>query len=266
MATQSNDNVPAIVVDDTTKKYVPMQDRIAISVIRQSLISVQAVRIENEKQFEAAGEAFKKIAEDYKTAYAIHKKRKEPYLEGGKAVDGFFKPILDYLKSLRDALGEERAKWEDKLLREERERQRKAAEEAEIKRKEAEDAAMKKEQEAIELKNKDRKAAAEAYQQSLELQRKARQEAEAQEPEYVPEKVIPKTSGVSAVKKWKGEILDQTGFIKWCIANKKPEYLKVDATAWNRYAQNKKEAETLYFYANPVARVFVKYSSRSAGK
>ena len=94
-------------------------------------------KVESEDQAEKFGDFIKQIAGHVKKADAARVASKEPYLEGGRAVDGFFKSIIDPLKKAKTTLEGRlgtylRAKEAEERRRREEERQR-AEEEARAK-------------------------------------------------------------------------------------------------------------------------------------
>lgn len=101
--------------------------------------------IENDTDAGTAADFAKQISAAIKKADSHRKAEKEPFLEGGRQVDGFFKRIVDPLNKAKAKITAELTTWERKLAEAERQRrleeERRAREEAERKRQEAEAAA-----------------------------------------------------------------------------------------------------------------------------
>lgn len=210
----------------------------------ESMFSMaEAYVVDSTEMYELAGSELQAIQDRHKAIEAQRVYLKEPFLEGGRRIDAFFKGPLDRLseagallkqrmltfkksedeklaKAKREA--EERARKE----REELERQRRAAEEeqrriAEQSRRDREEAARKA---AEARKAGDEAAARQAEAESRERQRLAELEEQAAAdaardaaeqvelaeiaPVTVPTVEAPKASGISTRHNWKAEVTD----------------------------------------------------------
>lgn len=77
-----------------------------------------------------------------KRSEALRKDRKEPFLEGGRQVDGFFKSVTDPLAKAKKALGARVTDWLRRVEAEERRRREEEARRAQIEAKRAEQEAL----------------------------------------------------------------------------------------------------------------------------
>lgn len=103
--------------------------------------------IEDDETAGKVTDFIKQLAAATKNANAARVAEKEPYLEGGRQVDGFFKAITDPLEKTKKAIERVLTAYQRKKADEERRRreeeERRAREAAERKRREAEEAAAK---------------------------------------------------------------------------------------------------------------------------
>lgn len=101
--------------------------------------------IEDEETCGKVADLIKLITACHKSAETMRVGRKEPFLEAGRAVDGFFKKITEPLEKAKDSVQKRLTAYQRQKAEEERRRRedeaRRAAEEAERQRKAAEEAA-----------------------------------------------------------------------------------------------------------------------------
>jgi hypothetical protein len=104
----------------------------------------RAPEVVNEDNAGAVGDFIKQLTGHRKTLDATRVNEKEPYLAGGRGVDGFFRPMMDKLDTAKKAIesrlsaylrakeAEERRKREEVARRAREEQQRRAAEAAKL--------------------------------------------------------------------------------------------------------------------------------------
>lgn len=165
--------------DRLHNEFQPLKDR------RDELIAA-CERIPGEiKDEETAGrvaDQIKQVSACIKTANGSRAQVKQPYLDGGRLVDTFFKGVTDPLDKAKKDVQQKLTVWERAKAAEERRRreeaERKAREEAEAARKAAEEAAAKLESDddlngAIDAEEAANQAAADAARAEKEADAKA---------------------------------------------------------------------------------------------
>ncbi len=205
------------------------------------LTLAQSYEIDSTEMYQAAGVELQTIAKRAREIEAQRVHIKEPFLEGGRRIDAFFKAPLDFLKQAEQLLksrmvtfqSAERAKADqlrreaEQRAREEREEQARIQREAEAEqrriREEAAAAERQAQAEAEEARRAGDEAAARAIEEAndaalREAQQNIAAAAEVAEsaaaaieiadvaPVFVPAVVMPAAAGVSTRQNWKHEV------------------------------------------------------------
>lgn len=130
------------------------------------------------KTAEKAADFIKQLQAEVKTLNALRVEEKEPYLEGGRRVDGFFKNLSGGLERVKSEVSRRLTAYQRKIEEEERQRRAEEARVAEEAARKAREAA---EREAAALAEKETAEAAEqdqALDNAIEADETARQAAE----------------------------------------------------------------------------------------
>lgn len=229
--------LPFAVENDEEAKRAP-------SEAERGMALAQSWQIETRKDLELAANDLARLTAQRNAIEGKRKFLKEPYLEGGRRVDEFFRaPLARYdeaISLLRGLMvGFERKEREriDRERREAEERARQEAAEAERIAREAEEAA---------------RAAQAAGDEQLALEMASKAESAREEAELaivapaLPAETAPKVAGASFRGTWKARVIDKAALIK--AAAEKPELqnlLEVSTTAINAMAKAVKNASNI---------------------
>lgn len=149
-APKIGDNQPPTALPAPEELHAKLEiDHLALEKRRDELIAAEErmPEITSDELSAKASDYMKQVSAAIKAGEAARVGAKEPYLEGGRVVDGFFKKITDPLSALKARLTKAQTAFlREKEARERRARieaEQKAREEAEAAKREAEEAAKK---------------------------------------------------------------------------------------------------------------------------
>ena len=230
-------------MNDTAMTVAPPEVTQAQRAADSMFAMVDAYEIDSPAMFEAAGAELQNIRARWTAIEAQRVHLKEPFLEGSRRIDAFFKVPLDRLTEAGKGmsalmLGYQTAEREraDKLKREaeavaraEREEQERRQREAQAQeraiREAAADAQRKADAEAAEARRSGDEAAARAAEETARIAQEAARQAAAAAtaaaeaaraeieladiaPIAAPTVLAPKAAGISTRQNWKAEVLD----------------------------------------------------------
>lgn len=229
--------LPFAVEHDEEAKRAPAE-------AEKGLALAQSYLIETQKDLDMASRDLAKITARRKEIEEKRKFLKEPYLEGGRRVDEFFRePLARYdqaISLLRGQMVGYERKERERIDRERREAEDRARQEAAAAERiacEAEEAA---------------RVAQSVGDEDLALEMASKAEAAREEAELaivappLPMHMAPKASGASFRGTWKARVIDKAALIK--AAAEKPELqnlLEVSTTAINAMAKAVKNASNI---------------------
>jgi fused signal recognition particle receptor len=149
-------------IDDPSKDEKATQ---LVKVANETKAQALALLVRSPREYEQVSEFRKNVKAKYNEIEGYRTYLKEPYLEGGRRVDEFFKPALLSLKQAEDAAKERLLKYEVEQKRIAAEEQRRLEEKA------------RKEREVLEAKAKEERRKADEA--AAEIQRKAEEARQA---------------------------------------------------------------------------------------
>jgi hypothetical protein len=235
-----------------TYNFLPQESR----ELRENIISfcdsIQVIEIHTPSQYAGSAETGKQISSNLKRLEEQRTVDKLPYLEKGRLVDAFYKPVIESLDALKRKIGEATRAFERKQELIRLEEQRKLDEIARKKREEQERKAEEDRRKAEEL----RLAGEASKAESLEQRAADREIKAANIIAPVAQVTKPTVSGISNRKTWKGVVTDRQAFVAEMIKRGRLEFLMPDASAFNKYAGIVKKAETF-----PGGRIYLEESS-----
>ncbi len=131
------DNLPPVDFDALTERLREShQELIARNTELLEALDRVPEEFESEETANKAADFIKQLQAQLKNTEAIRVKEKEPYLDGGRRVDGFFKNLSDKIEAAKTTVTKRLTKWQIKVAEEERrQREAEAAEAAERARK-----------------------------------------------------------------------------------------------------------------------------------
>ncbi len=232
--------------------FLPEESRALREKIISFCDSIQVVDIQTPSQYAGSAETAKEISANLKTIEMQRTSDKAPYLEKGRLIDDFYRPVAASLDGLKRKIGEALRAWDRKQEDLRREEQRKLDEAAARKR------------EAEERKAEEDRKKAEALRESGDLAKAENLEQRATDREIkaanitapIAQVAKPTVSGVSTRKAWKGQVTDRTAFVAEMVKLGKLELLMPDAPAFNKYASLIKRPWTF-----PGGRVYLEETS-----
>lgn len=160
---------------DTAAELVKPKEVIVAE--RQALAAIQAASslvIDSREGYEAAGEELQSLRDRYRAIEAQRVHLKEPFLEGGRRIDAFFRVPLDRLKEAGESVSRSMLKFDQA----EQERIRKQREEAEAQER-ARQQELQRQQQELDRKEREAREAREKAEREAQAE-KDRVEREAQ--------------------------------------------------------------------------------------
>lgn len=213
---------------------IPAADPSLVSGVDSALDLAREFKIDSKEMYEVAAGELREIVARKNRLEKARTSMKAPVLDAGRAIDGFFKPLIDTLEQAERIYKRGMISFEDAERQRVAEEERRAREEAEAERRRIEEEALRRAQE-IEAQQR---AEAEALAAELraegdeegakEIVQQAQEQAAAQADEVIqtaaaeaqtvtvvtPFREAPRAAGTSSRENWKGEVVDVEALIK----------------------------------------------------
>jgi endo-alpha-1,4-polygalactosaminidase (GH114 family) len=187
---------------------IPEENQTLIDSIQKEVAEIDGYKIETEEQYVNAANLTKKVKGRYAEIDAMKKSITKPLNDAVKAIDAFFNPSLQKLKSVEDFLKRGSEAFYAEMKRKQEEEQRKAYEEA------------KKEQERKRIQLESQAQKAEAAGKSEKAQSLFERAESVHVPVQVVQKTPPKVGGVKFVPQWKYRVVDASKIpVKYMVIN-----------------------------------------------
>lgn len=194
-----------------TMTAIPTETTPPQEVVRatQTATSVEQIvatyEIDSQEMYEAAADELQDIKRRHKEIEAQRVFLKEPYLEGGRRIDAFFKVPLERLDAASRTLSSKMLTYSQEQRRQQEEARRRAEVEAAAERDRLERERRAAEEEAAKASQAGDTAAAEAAAMRAE-ELSVQQEIAEVAPVSAPVVAAPKAKGISTRENWKAEV------------------------------------------------------------
>lgn len=240
------------------KDLIPIS---AVEIVQQATAwarSIQVVEIQTAEQAEQANTLFRELNGYIKEIETARTRTKEPFLQKGREVDGYFKQPQNDLSNLKakieQAIRVYKAKTEaariaeqNRLNKEAADRQRKIEDAAQAER----DKAEKLRQDALKAENEAEAAKLRAQADKADQRAETKQEKASLVIASVAQSAAPRLDGTSVRQNWKCQINEQENFVKFAVETGRLNLLMPNNITCSAWAKSLKKEQVF-----PWGRIF----------